>query len=303
MNMFKIQASESGHRTNGKASHVFDELREKKAVILDKDGVFLDISRMLHENNARGFAKQRELGVKDMEFDYLPDTVYKMRGIREDYNGGIKPLLALMAINRYAKSKENISGLKEEEILRKVVTNQAGADVLDTLISRFASSQEDVKLANKIYIWDGGSFYNSKEALQYMNLIPGAKEALSSLLQIYEGRVAILTNTPTRQAVVRDLEFVFSTEQLKQIQVLCRADGAEYYKPSPAGPLKIMETMEVSPKDTYIVGDAVIDMVTGRNAGIFSVGVLSGMGQASHLKAAGADVVLSDLKEIVSLLR
>jgi phosphoglycolate phosphatase len=50
-------------------------------------------------------------------------------------------------------------------------------------------------------------------------------------------------------------------------------------------------------EDTVIIGDTVLDVVTGRRAGAGVVAVATGPATAGELAAAGADVVLPDLRD------
>lgn len=57
-----------------------------------------------------------------------------------------------------------------------------------------------------------------------------------------------------------------------------------------------------SGRDTVIIGDTVLDVATGRNAGARVVAVATGPATAAELAAAGADVVLDDLRDTAAVL-
>ena len=51
-----------------------------------------------------------------------------------------------------------------------------------------------------------------------------------------------------------------------------------------------------------IIGDTETDIMAGKQLGLRTVGVLSGIRTREHLEAAGADVVLSSIVDVVPLL-
>ncbi|MFO8091439.1 MAG: HAD family hydrolase [Desulfatiglandaceae bacterium] len=69
-------------------------------------------------------------------------------------------------------------------------------------------------------------------------------------------------------------------------------------KPDPAGALRAVRNMNLEPGDFIYVGDSATDMKTACAAGIRAVGVLWGLRDEAELKAAGADVLVSDPLEI-----
>ncbi|MCL5675401.1 MAG: HAD hydrolase-like protein [Candidatus Marsarchaeota archaeon] len=276
-------------------------LRDRKAAILDKDGVIVDISGLLHENMRRGFAFASGKGIACGKFNYSKETTYGLRGLSADYNGGILPIMALIAVSRFSASRENTAGLSADEILSGIISGKEGARKLGNMISKH-TSQEDAATARLIYMWDSGSFFSSAGAAGYVKPIEGSREAILQLLDQHSGKVSILTNTPTRAAAERDLLTVFSRRELEQIHII-GGETVPAPKPSPLGAIALMERMRVSPEETYMVGDTPVDITTARNAKMASVGVLSGMGTREVLAHENPDVIADSLASFVSLLR
>lgn len=69
-------------------------------------------------------------------------------------------------------------------------------------------------------------------------------------------------------------------------------------KPAPDGVFEIMQEAGVSADECIYVGDTGTDMETGKNSGIFSIGVLWGFRKEDELLANGADIIVSDPLEI-----
>lgn len=70
-------------------------------------------------------------------------------------------------------------------------------------------------------------------------------------------------------------------------------------KPSPEGVFKIFEEAGVTADECLYVGDTGTDMETGKNSGIFSIGVLWGFRKEDELLKNGADLIVSHPLEIL----
>jgi len=72
-------------------------------------------------------------------------------------------------------------------------------------------------------------------------------------------------------------------------------------KPDPAGVQALLAEAGARPEDTVIIGDSDVDMITARNAGIYSVGVTYGL--APHtLEDAPPDVLIDHPRELADVL-
>ena len=72
-------------------------------------------------------------------------------------------------------------------------------------------------------------------------------------------------------------------------------------KPDPSAVLSVLKTAGASPSDCLYIGDTSTDMETGRNAGIFTVGVLWGFRGREELLASGANAIVSTPAELLPL--
>ena len=73
-------------------------------------------------------------------------------------------------------------------------------------------------------------------------------------------------------------------------------------KPSAEGIDIILSALGVEEKDCLYIGDTNTDMMTGKNAGLYTIGVLWGFRSEEELVKAGADYLVSEPKEIMDLL-
>jgi len=123
---------------------------------------------------------------------------------------------------------------------------------------------------------------------------PGVREALAELR---ERRLAVLSNKPVG----------FSRQILTGLGIanyfssIYGGDSFEQKKPDPVGIVKLINETGLSPQRTMMVGDSDTDVLTGRNAGVWTCGVTYGFG--SHtLEAAPPDWLVDDLRSLVGLL-
>ena len=72
-------------------------------------------------------------------------------------------------------------------------------------------------------------------------------------------------------------------------------------KPDPTAVFDIMKELNVSPEEVIFVGDTNIDIATGKNAGLYTIGVLWGFREREELEKAGADVITDSVEEILKI--
>lgn len=108
-------------------------------------------------------------------------------------------------------------------------------------------------------------------------------------------QLAVLSNKPHRQTVkvVREIfgEDVFDYVQGQQ-------EGIPR-KPDPSGVLKLMEKMQVTREECLYAGDSEVDIRTGRNAGVKTIGVTWGFRTRETLLEAGAETIIDRPGELL----
>lgn len=70
-------------------------------------------------------------------------------------------------------------------------------------------------------------------------------------------------------------------------------------KPDPTGLLRSISELGSTPARTAYVGDSPGDVAVARNAGTYAIGVAWGYHHADALRAAGADAVIDDARELL----
>lgn len=125
-------------------------------------------------------------------------------------------------------------------------------------------------------------------------LYPGIKEMLLQLKE-REIKLAILSNKP-HQFTVQCVEYFFP-ENLFDLYYGQRESVAK--KPDPEGLLEIVQKFELSLSDVMYVGDSSVDILTGRNCGVFTVGVNWGFRPVKELQEHGADRIVKSPEELL----
>lgn len=73
-------------------------------------------------------------------------------------------------------------------------------------------------------------------------------------------------------------------------------------KPDPAAVLEIMAKLGFAAGDCVYIGDTAVDVETGKNAGLPTIGVLWGFRTRAELEKAGADVIVDKTTALAKIL-
>ena len=106
-------------------------------------------------------------------------------------------------------------------------------------------------------------------------------------------RIGVVTRN-CRAAVVRTFPDID-----RYCHAVLTRDDAERIKPHPEHLTTVLRMLGASPADAAMVGDHPLDMQLGKEAGTFTIGVLSGQSTREALTGAGADLILPDVSHIL----
>jgi phosphoglycolate phosphatase len=129
----------------------------------------------------------------------------------------------------------------------------------------------------------------------------GMREALISIGQSRNAqprRMAVLSNKPVNpsRAIIEGLGLAdFFTQ-------IYGGNSFPTKKPDPLGAQKLLEETGCLPNETVIVGDSSNDVLTGRNAGLWTVGVTYGFAPQS-LELTPPDVLVDSPQELAEVFR
>lgn len=137
--------------------------------------------------------------------------------------------------------------------------------------------------------------YYRVHKLDYTHVYPGVVEALSSIRGSNgeERTLAVLTNKPVNpsRAIV---------EALGLSGFFVQVYGGNSFatkKPDPQGVRELLAQTGSSPEQTVIIGDSAVDVLTGRNAGLWTCGVTYGFAPQTF-SAAEPDVMVDSAAEL-----
>ena len=139
--------------------------------------------------------------------------------------------------------------------------------------------------------------YYRVHKLDHTHVYDGIKEALTSIADHKTSpKMAILSNKPVNpsRAIVEALglsEFFVS---------VYGGNSFETKKPDPFGAHVLLKENQVKPDETVLIGDSSIDMLTARNAGLWSCGVTYGFAPQT-LAIADPDVTIDHPHELAEL--
>ena len=85
------------------------------------------------------------------------------------------------------------------------------------------------------------------------------------------------------------------------VSMVVSANDVEHHKPHPEPVQKILGALGVAPGEAVVVGDASYDILMGRAAGCRTVGVTYGNQSAADLRAAGADHLIDDFADLLTI--
>ncbi|MGA2101305.1 MAG: HAD-IA family hydrolase [Candidatus Sulfotelmatobacter sp.] len=142
------------------------------------------------------------------------------------------------------------------------------------------------------------SYYRAHK-LDHTTVYDGIAEALTTIQNAANGNprtMAVLSNKP----VIPSRAIVEALGLGKFFTQVYGGNSFPTKKPDPEGARKLLEESGVRPENAVIVGDSHTDVETGRNAGLWTVGVTYGF--APHTLAdAAPDVVVDHPAELASV--
>jgi len=183
-----------------------------------------------------------------------------------------------------------------QELSREVIAGYIG-DGAPMLVRRALGDPDDGHYMHEAL--DFFLHYYREHKLDNTTLYPGIREALEAVRWAENGgrrmerRFAVLSNKPVRPST-QILEGLGVRDLFVQVY---GGNSFATKKPDPQGANAILQETNVRPEETIIIGDSEIDVITARNAGIWSCGVNYGF-RPDTLKLVPPDVVIDHPREL-----
>ena len=126
---------------------------------------------------------------------------------------------------------------------------------------------------------------------------PGVVETLSVLHQ--KGFTLTIASSRSRNSL---MELTRNMGIADYISYLLGADDVKEAKPKPEPVLKTLEMMHFNASETLIVGDMVVDIQMGANAGAKTCGVTWGNGTKDELENVGATFIINRIEDLIEIV-
>ena len=187
----------------------------------------------------------------------------------------------------------------EDDVIASYVGDGAPALVRRALGNTALGNTEDEALFRAALEYFLG--YYRLHKLDHTTVYEGIPETLARLAEASNGErrlMAVLSNKPVNPS--RDI-----VRALGLGDFFVRVYGGNSFtakKPDPLGVQTILRETGVAAADALMIGDSSIDVLTGRNAGLWTCGVMYGFAPQS-LDEVPPDVLVESPRELGELLR
>ncbi len=138
----------------------------------------------------------------------------------------------------------------------------------------------------------------SEDPLYHVKPYDYVEESLKKLAEMGI-RLAVLTNKP-HESALNVVRTIFGEGRFDDVQG--QKEGIPI-KPDPAGVYEILKKFGVEKCDCIYFGDTNTDMMTGKNAGLYTVGVSWGFRPRTELEQYHADVIIDSPRDIVTIVQ
>jgi len=135
-----------------------------------------------------------------------------------------------------------------------------------------------------------------KEYTKESTLFAGVSEFLKDAKKRY--KLAIVTSGSR----VDTIDLLKQFDIFQYIDVIISADDVENTKPNPEGLQKVLDAFKISPKEAVYIGDLALDIKAGKNCGVQTIAVATGLLPKSDLEAEMPSKTISHVAEISTVI-
>lgn len=139
--------------------------------------------------------------------------------------------------------------------------------------------------------------FNENNAVYTVPVFPRVLETLHQLHE--KGYTLTIASSRSHRSL---MEFVEDMHLDEVIPYILGADDVTEAKPNPEPVLKTLEAFHCTPDEAMVVGDTWYDIEMGKRAGVKTCGVTYGNGTREELIQAGADYLVDDFRELLSIV-
>jgi HAD superfamily hydrolase (TIGR01509 family) len=174
---------------------------------------------------------------------------------------------------------------------RAVISKQIGRS-LETCYANLAPNGDVQTLC-----FAHDTFQNTPEMLGLIRPYP---DVLDMLQQLKDAGLQLAVFSSRKTTLVSSLELAGLADFF---EVIVQGGEVTHHKPHPEGLFKALAGLEVKPQHAAMLGDAAVDILAGKAAGVaLTVGITHGFGTIQELEDAHPDHLVASPSEIPPLL-
>lgn len=174
--------------------------------------------------------------------------------------------------------------------------NKYAGDGAEEMIKRSLIDAGDKNLSYFEKVFNEYKIIFEKECMYEVKPYDGIVSVLNKLKE--RGiKLAVLSNKP-HDRTIDVVKGLFGENLFDTIEGM---SGKFKRKPDAQGALYIADLFKIKPEKCAYFGDTNTDMITGKSAGMFTVGVLWGFRDRSELEENNADIIISNPSEILDI--
>jgi len=148
---------------------------------------------------------------------------------------------------------------------------------------------ERVKQAMETYLW-----HLKHHTIHHIQLFPHVRE----MLEHFSPKPKFILSNKSDELMNIILE---KNDLLKYFEKVMGGDTSPCLKPDPCVINELLAKKKIDPKRVLLVGDMVVDIQTGKNAGIITCGVTYGFDGKEKLEASHPDHLIDDILKLTEL--
>ena len=210
-----------------------------------------------------------------------PTVIFDLDGTLLDTQNGIEKTYEML-FEKYS-SKDKFT----EEVKTEVL-----GPALEDMFKKYFPNEDVDKLLEEYRI------YNDEIFLEVNKMMPNAKEVLKTLKE--EGHNIAIVSTKKHDTVESNLKVY---DLLEYIDDIVGCDDVKKQKPDPEGINKVLHDGRFARDEVIYVGDSVMDIMAGKNAGSYTVGYYFNPNKKEALDNAKANEYISDLKDVLTIVK
>jgi N-acetyl-D-muramate 6-phosphate phosphatase len=147
----------------------------------------------------------------------------------------------------------------------------------------------------KLYDWYSRRRHAKTPAHERFWIVPGVKPMLDELKGRYSLAVVSARDRNTT------LHFLEHFGLLSYFEVVVTAQSCQHTKPFSDPVIFAAHALGLDAQQCVMVGDTIVDVISGKSAGAQTIAVLCGFGTQRELERAGADMILSSTADLIQL--